>query len=134
MARRRRRKRVSEPRVTPPMPAAPTERRSMDFVRDTLADGRAFRAFTVVNDFTRESPVIAVDPHLPSERVSAVLERLAGTWGLPQTLVRDSGPACTSRAFDAWAYRRGIKVRFIRPGKPVENAFIESFNGRLRDE
>lgn len=134
VARRRRRKRVSEPRVAPPVPTAPNERWSMDFVRDTLADGRAFRAFTVVDDFTRESPVIDVDTHLPSERVIAVLEQLAGTRGLPTTLVCDNGPEFTSRAFDAWAYRRGLKLQFIRPGKPVENAFIESFNGRLRDE
>ena len=134
VARRRRRKRVSEPCMAPPVPTAPNERWSMDFVRDTLADGRAFRAFTVVDDFTRESPVIDVDTHLPSERVIAVLEQLAGTRGLPTTLVCDNGPEFTSRAFDAWAYRRGLKLQFIRPGKPVENAFIESFNGRLRDE
>jgi len=134
VARRRRKKRVSEPRVVPPAPTAPNERWSMDFVRDTLADGRAFRGFTVVDDFTRECPVIEVDAHLPSERVIAALERLAGTRGLPRTLVCDNGPEFTSRAFDTWAYRRGVKLQFIRPGKPVENAFIESFNGRLRDE
>ena len=134
VARRRRRKRVSVPRVTPPTPTRPNERWSMDFVRDTLADGRAFRGFTVVDDFTRECPVIEVDAHLSSERVIAVLERLAGTRGLPPALVCDNGPEFTSRAVDAWAYRRGIKLLFIRPGKPVENAFAESFNGRLRDE
>jgi putative transposase len=134
VARRRRRKRVSEPRVVPPAPSRPNERWSMDFVRDTLADGRAFRAFTAVDDFSRECPVIAVDAHLSSERVIAVLERLAATRGLPAALVCDNGPEFTSRAFDAWAYRRGVKLLFIRPGKPVENAFAESFNGRLRDE
>lgn len=134
VARRRRQKRVSVPRVLPPAPVQPTERWSMDFVRDTLADGRAFRAFTVVDDFTRECPVIAVDTHLSSERVIAVLEQLAGRRGLPQALVCDNGPEFTSRAFDAWAYRRGIKLLYIRPGKPVENAFIESFNGKFRDE
>lgn len=132
--RRRRRKRVSVPRVLPPAPQRPNERWSMDFVRDTFADGRPFRAFTVVDDFTRECPVIAVDTHLSSERVIAVLEQLAGTRGLPPAIVCDNGPEFTSRSFDAWAYRRGIKLLFIRPGKPVENAFIESFNGRLRDE
>jgi putative transposase len=111
----------------------------MDFVRDTLADGRAFHGFTVVDDFTRRSasrerPVIEVDTHLGSERVIAVLERLAGARGLPTTLVCDNGPEFTSRALDAWAYRRGVQLQFIRPGKPVENAYIESFNGRLRDE
>lgn len=134
VARRRRKKRVSVPRVVPPVPTRPGDRWSMDFVRDTFADGRPFRAFTVVDDFTRECPVIAVETHLPSERVIAVLEQLAASRALPAVLVCDNGPEFTSRAFDAWAYRRGIKVQCIRPGKPVENAFIESFNGRLRDE
>jgi len=134
VARRRRRKRVSVPRIVPPAPVRPNERWSMDFVRDALADGRPFRAFTVVDDFTRECPAIAVDTHLSSERVIAVLEQLAGRRGLPHALVCDNGSKFTSRAFDAWAYRRGIKLLFIRPGKPVENAFIESFNGKLRDE
>ena len=134
VARRRRRKRASEPRVTPPPPTRPNERWSTDFMRDTLADGRPFRVFTVVDDFTRESPVIAVDAQLSSERVIGVLEQLAGSRGLPPVLVCDNGAEFTSRAFDAWAYRRGIKLLFIRPGKPVENAFVESFNGRLRDE
>ena len=107
---------------------------SMDFVRDALADGRPFRAFTVVDDFTRECPVIAVDTHLSSERVIAVLEQLAGRRGLPKALVGDNGSEFTRRAFDAWAYRRGIKLLFIRPAKPVGNAFIESVNGKLRDE
>ena len=134
VARRRRKKRVSGTRVVPPAPTCPSERWSMDFVRDTFADGRPFRAFTVVDDFTRECPVIAVETSLPSERVIAILEQLATTRGLPPVLVCDNGSEFTSRAFDAWAHRRGIKVQFIRPGKPVENAFIESFNGRLRDE
>jgi putative transposase len=134
VARRRRKKRVSVPRVIPPAPVRPHERWSMDFVRDTLADGRPFRAFTLVDDFTRECPVIAVDTHLSSDRVIAVFEQLARHRALPPTLVCDNGPEFTSRLFDAWAYRRGIKLLYIRPGKPVENAFIESFNGKLRDE
>jgi putative transposase len=90
VARRRRKKRVSVPRVVPPAPTRPAERWSMDFVRDTFADGRPFRAFTVVDDFTRECPVIGVDTHLPSERVIAVLEHVAGTRGLPAALVCDN--------------------------------------------
>jgi putative transposase len=131
---RRRRKRVSTPRVPPPAPTRPDERWSMDFIRDTLADGRVFRGFTVVDDFTRECPVIEVDTHLSSARVIGVLERLSSTRGLPVAVVCDNGSEFTSRALDAWAYQRGVKLLFIRPGKPVENAFIESFNGRLRDE
>lgn len=132
--RRRRRKHASEPRVVPAAPVAPTERWSMDVVRDTFADGRPSHAFTVVDDFTRESPVIAVDTHLSSERLIAVLEELGARRDLPGALAGDHSPEFTSRAFDAWAYRRGIKLLFIRPSKPVDNAFIESFNGKRRDE
>jgi putative transposase len=106
----------------------------MDFVRDTLSDGRAFRALTLVDDCTRECPVIEVDLSLGSARVVAVLERLAETRGLPRTIVVDNGPEFQSRALDAWAHHRRVQLQFIRPGKPVENAFIESFNGKLRDE
>jgi putative transposase len=89
---------------------------------------------TLVDTCTRECPVIAVEVSLGSERVVAVLERLAVTRGLPERIIVDTGPEFQSRALDAWAHRRGVALRFIRPGKPVENAFIESFNGRLRDE
>ena len=132
--RRGRRKHVSTPRVAPPAPTRPNERWSMDFVRDTFADGGAFRAFTLVDDYTRECPVIEVDRHLPSARVIEVLERLVCERGRPHAIVCDNGPEFTCRMFDAWAYRQRIQVLYIRPGKPIENAFIESFNGRLRDE
>jgi putative transposase len=132
--RRQRRKRVARPRVALPTPTRPNERWSMDFMRDTLANGRGFRLFTLVDDCTRECPVIDVDLSLGSDRVVQALEQLALTRGLPQTLVMDNGPEFQSRALDAWAFRRGVRLQFIRPGKPVENAFIESFNGRLRDE
>lgn len=132
--RRRRRKRVAMPRVVMPTPTQPNERWSMDFVRDTLSDGRAFRALTLVDDCTRECPAIEVDLSLGSDRVVAVLERLAATRGLPRTIVVDNGPEFQSRALDAWAHHRHVQLQFIRPGKPVENAFIESFNGKLRDE
>lgn len=132
--RRRRRKCVAQARVPLPRASRPNEQWAMDFVRDTLSDGRAFRALTVVDTCTRESPAIEVDVSLGSERVVAVLERLAMTRGLPERIVLDNGPEFQSRALDAWAHRRGVSLNFIRPGKPVENAFIESFNGRLRDE
>jgi putative transposase len=132
--RRRRRKRVARPRVKLEAPDRANERWSMDFMRDTLADGRVFRLLTVVDDHTRESPVIEVDVSLPGERVVRVLERLRLTRGLPGAIVVDNGPEFTGQALDAWAHLRGVKLLFIRPGKPVENAFIESFNGRLRDE
>jgi putative transposase len=132
--RRRRRKRVAMPRVVMPTPTQPNERWSMDFVRDRLSDGRPFRALTLVDDCTRECPVIEVDLSLGSVRVVAVLERLAVTRGLPHTIVVDNGPEFQSRALDAWAHHRHVQLQFIHPGKPVENAFIESFNGKLRDE
>ena len=106
----------------------------MDFVRDTLGDGRAFRAFTLVDDCTRECLAIEVDTSLPATRVVAVLERLAGTRGLPRGIVCDNGPEFAGQVLDQWAHRRGIPLQFIQPGKPVQNAFVESFNGRLRDE
>ena len=116
------------------IPHGPNQRWSVDFLHDVLADGRRFRIFAVVDDFTRECPLIAVDRSLSGRRVAEALEHLAGMRRLPAWIVCDNGPEFTSRAFDAWAYRRGVKLLFIRPGKPVENAFAESFNGRLRDE
>ena len=90
--------------------------------------------FTLVDHFTRESPAIEVGNSIPGKRVVAVLERLARTHGLPQVITADNGTEFTSRAVDEWAHRNGVKLDFIRPGKPVENAYIESFNGRLRQE
>lgn len=106
----------------------------MDFVSDALASGRKFRALTIVDDYTRECPNIEVDHGLTGERVVAVLERLARGRGLPQGIVCDHGPEFTSEALDIWAHRRGVTLHFIAPGKPVQNAYAERFNGRLRDE
>ena len=132
--RRGRRTRGGAPRVPPDVPRRPGERWSIDFVHDTLAGGRVFRCLTVVDDFTRECPLIAVDTSLPGGRVAEVLDRLGGSRRLPAWIVCDNGPEFTSRAFLAWTQRRGIRLQFIRPGRPVENAFVESFNGRFRDE
>lgn len=106
----------------------------MDFMADTLADGRGFRTLNIVDDFTRECVAIEVDRSLPGARVVRVLERLAATVGLPRVLVSDNGPEFAGRTLDVWAYRRGVELRFIRPGKPIENAYVESFNGKFRDE
>lgn len=133
--RRRRRKRVAATKRVPlAVPSRPNERWSMDFVSDTLSSGRVFRTLNIVNDFTRECVAIEVDHSLPGLRVVQVLERLATTRGLPGTIVMDNGPEFAGRALDAWAYRRGVRLHFIEPGKPVQNAFIESFNGKFRDE
>jgi putative transposase len=88
----------------------------------------------IVDDHTREALAIEVDTSLSGARVVRVLDRLARTRPLPATIVCDNGPELTSKALDAWAYARRVQLHFIRPGKPNENPFVESFNGRLRDE
>jgi putative transposase len=130
----RARKRVAEPRVPRTTPTQPNERWGMDFIHDACVDGRRFRCLTMVDEFTRECPRIDVDTSLPAARVIAALEQLATERGLPRSLIVDHGPEFISRALDIWAYRRGIALTFIRPGKPVENAYIESFHSRFRDE
>ncbi len=133
--RRRHRKRLTRAeRIPLPVPDQRLARRSMDFTVDTLADGRGFRTLNIVDDFTRECVAIEVDRSLPGLRVARVLDRLHATIGLPPSIVVDNGPEFAGRTLDAWAYARGVTLRFIRPGKPVENAYIESFNGKFRDE
>ncbi len=99
-----------------------------------MAWGRRIRLLAVLDTFTRESLAIEVDTSLPGARVVQVLDRLVAARGTPRELVLDNGPELTSRVLDQWATDRGVRLRFIAPGKPVQNAFIESFNGRLRDE
>jgi putative transposase len=106
----------------------------MDFVHDTLADGRPFRILTVVDNWSRHSPVVEAGIRMTGEMVSHVLDRALGSGQGPRSITVDHGTEFQSRALEDWAYRRGVQLDFIRPGKPVENAFIESFNGRLRDE
>ena len=133
--RRRRRKRLTRAeRVPLPAASRPRERWSMDFTTDTLADGRNFRTLNIVDDFTRECVAIEVDRSLPGLRVTRVLDRLRASIGLPQTIVMDNGPEFAGRTLDAWAYAHDVTLRFIRPGKPIENAYVESFNGKFRDE
>ena len=132
--RRRKRRRASAPRHPKQLASRANERWSMDFVRDSFADGRAFRALTLVDDFSRECPAIEVDTSLPAERVIEVLERVGSERGFPEAIVVDNGPEFISRVLDQWAYARGIKLLHIQPGKPVQNAFIESFNGTFRED
>lgn len=134
LRRKRRKKRVSHLRVVRAAPRGVNERWSMDFVSDSLFDGRRFRVLTLVDEFSRESPAIEADRSLTGRRVTRVLDRLAETRGLPQVIQVDNGPEFAGRVLDAWAHRRGVRLQFIEPGRPVQNAFIESFNGRLRDE
>lgn len=133
--RRRKRKRIGLVERRPlPKPAGANLSWSMDFVADCLASGRKLRCLTIVDDFSRECPAIEVDTSITGRRVVAVLERLADLRGLPRSITVDHGPEFEGQVLDAWAYERGVRLAFIRPGKPVENAYIESFNGKFRDE
>ena len=134
--RKRTRKRMSrEARQPLQAPTGPNQLWCLDFVQDSLSWGRKFRLLTVEDVFTREALAIEVDTSLSGVRVARVLDRVIGEHGgRPQEIVLDNGPELTSRALDQWAYERGVHLQFIDPGKPQQNGFIESFNGRLRDE
>ena len=107
---------------------------SMDFVADALFDGRRLRALTIVDNYTRESLAIEVGQSLKGEDVVNTLNRIASRRGLPATIKVDNGSEFISKVMDKWAYERGIELDFSRPGKPTDNAKVESFNGRLRQE
>ncbi len=133
--RRRKRKRMGAVERQPlAIPTRPNERWSMDFVSDALGEGRKFRSLNIVDDFNRECLAAEVDTSIPGARVVCVLERLGELRGSPEVLVTDNGPEFAGQALDVWAYEQGVKRHFIEPGKPVQNAFIESFNGKMRDE
>ena len=131
---RRRKKQAAVVRVPLPVPTGPNQVWSMDFVWDWLGHGRRLKMLTIVDDFTRECLAIAVDVGINGQRVTQILEGLSEDKGRVIGIRSDNGPEFSGNAMDAWAYARGVKLDFIRPGKPNENAFIESFNGRLRDE
>jgi putative transposase len=134
MVRRRgRRKRALGTRAPIPLPRAINQRWSLDFVSDTLSDGRRFRILCVVDDFSRECLATVVDTSLGGMRVVRELEWLAIARALPQVIVSDNGTELTSGAVLRWATGR-LGWHYIEPGKPVQNAFIESFNSKLRDE
>ena len=132
--RRQRKRMVGVARVPTPAPGRPNQRWSMDFVSDALANSRRIRVLTVIDDFTRESLATEVDTSLPGLRVTRVLDRLPVDRGVPELITVENGPEFAGRVLDAWAYTLGVRLHFIEPGKPVQNAYIESFNGRLRDE
>jgi putative transposase len=120
--------------VAPLVGSAPNDCWCLDFVSDALASGRRIRVFAVLDTCTREALTIEVDTSLPAIRVVGVLEQLVRARGIPKTIVLDNGPELTSRVFHQWAYEHGVQLQFIDPGKPIQNAFIESFNSRVRDE
>jgi putative transposase len=115
-------------------PRAPNEVWSLDFVADQLVDGRRFRALTVVDVFTRESLAIEAGQNLKGENVVGVLNRIRQDRGVPKALFCDNGAEFTSQIVDLWAYQNGVQIDFSRPGKPTDNAHVESFNGTFRAE
>ena len=130
----RKKKRAAAPRGVTPAAAAPNDRWSMDFVSDRLADGRAFRVLALVDNVSRVSPVLAARSSWSGQQVTELLDQAIQRYGRPQMLQVDNGPEFAGKALDAWAYRRGVQLCFSRPGKPTDNAYCESFNGKLRAE
>jgi putative transposase len=133
--RRRKRKRIGHfARRALPSPTTANRSWSIDFVADGLIGGRKLRCLTIVDDNSRECLALEVDTSINGRRVAAVLDRIGDVRGLPLSITVDHGPEFEGQVLDAWAYQRGVRLSFIRPGKPVENAYIESFDGRFRDE
>lgn len=133
--RRRKRKKVPIGERQPLLhPSAANEVWSMDFVFDRTADARVLKCLTIVDDATHESVGIEVERAISGMGVTRVLDRLAHSRGLPRTIRTDNGKEFCGKAMVAWAHERGVQLRLIEPGKPNQNAYIESFNGRLRDE
>jgi putative transposase len=134
MRTKKRRKLASAQRDPAHAATKRNEKWSMDFVADRLEGGRPFRVLTVIDQFTRECLKLEAAASMSGSRVVECLERVAELRGYPKSITVDNGTEFCSKAVDGWAYRQGVKLEFIRPGPPVENGFIESFNGRLRDE
>jgi putative transposase len=133
--RRRQRKRVARtPRGANASSWRPGEAWAMDFMQDVLADGRRFRTLNVLDIVTRECLAIEVDTSLPGQRVVRLLEQLVLWHGAPKRITLDNGPEFTGRALDVWAYQRHVELDFIDPGRPMQNGYLESFNGKFRDE
>ena len=132
--RRKRRRDIAVARQPLALPNRANQVWSMDFVMDALANGRRLKILTVVDDFTKESVLIEPAHSLTGDDVAELLERVSQFRGYPQAVRTDQGPEFTCRAFDQWAYQRGVDPLLIQAGKPTQNAYIESFNGKLRDE
>lgn len=128
------RKRAIGTRAPMTMPSARNVRWSLDFVSDALGDGRRFRILAVIDDYTRECIALVADTSLSGARVARELDALVMLRGRPTTIVSDNGTELTSHAMLRWQLETGIAWHYIQPGKPQQNGFIESFNGRLRDE
>jgi putative transposase len=131
---KKRAKRAAQTRIRLAEASYPNQRWSMDFVSDRLVDGRWFRILTVVDQYTRECLCAHAERSQSGEKVAEQLECAIALRGAPESITSDNGSEFAGRAMDYWAHQTGVKLDFIRPGKPVENGYIESFNGRLRDE
>ena len=135
MVKRRRRKSAAQARVPAPLPTRLNERWSIDFMSDATANGRKLRLFNAVDDFSREAIAMYVDTSITALCVSRILDQVTAARGqYPAAIVCDNGPEFASRELDRWAHQHGVKLDFIDRGKPVQNCFIESFNGRVREE
>jgi putative transposase len=134
LIRRQKRKRLVRERIPMPIPDKPNVRWSMDFISDTLANGRKFRVLTMMDEFTRESVALEPGFSMSGKYVAYILDRVCLFRGKPESIVVDNGPEFCSNALDQWAYENDVRLDFIQPGKPTQNAFIESFNGTFRDE
>ena len=132
--RRKGRKRALGTRRPMTLPTRPNERWSLDFVSDALTNGRRFRVLCVVDDYSREALATLPEFSISGLRLARELDRLIATRGRPRTIVSDNGTEMTSHAIFKWAQHRRVEWHYIAPGKPTQNAFVESFNGRLRDE
>lgn len=127
-------KRAAHTRVPLPEAGRPNQRCSMDFVSDRLADGRWFRILTVIDQYTRECLCAYADRSQTGEKAVQHMKRLVNLRGAPESITTDNGSEFAGQAMDVWAHQAGVQLDFIRPGRPVQNGYIESFNGRLRDE
>jgi len=134
LRRRRGRKRMSHLRVVRERLQAINHTWAVDFVHDALLGGWRFRALTVIDEWSRECLAIEVDASLTGGSVARVLQRLCETRAVPAVIQSDNGPEFRGRVMDEWAYGHGVRLQFIEPGKPIQNAFVESFNSRLREE
>lgn len=131
---RKRKRRAARERVPLAAPTRVNQGWSMDFMADALATGRRLRTLNIVDEYTREALVIEVDTSLPGARVVRVLEELKRQGRKPEWIVTDNGPEFTGNKLDQWAYENGVRLETIRPGRPMENGYIESFNGKMREE
>lgn len=132
--KRKRRKGIAVERQALELPEGPDQVWSMDFVMDALCYGRRLKILTVVDDYTKEALDLVVSHSISGDHVASALDAIAQFRGYPAAIRTDQGPEFTSKALDRWAYENGVELRLIQPGKPTQNAYIESFNGKFRDE